>query len=907
MTQRQHIQFSAKDAPLRDDVHVLGALVGEVLRDQGGETLLETVEMDRRVAIRRREGEPEGAVELRVRTSDRPPLQARELIRAFATWFQVVNLAEKVHRIRRRREYLIRSDRPQPGGIGDCLFRLKAAGVTAEEVLGLLAGLTIYPVFTAHPTESTRRSILRNQQRIATLMMQRLSTTLTPGERRALIERIRFEVTAGWQTQEHPRERLTVADEREHVLFYLVEVIYRVVPALYEEIEFWLGHVYEVAPGSVALPGVLRFGTWVGGDMDGNPDVHAKTLRETLHRHQRLIISTYYEECLSLASKLSQSESRISVDRELEQRIAEYNTLLPPGPQLAPGRHDRMPYRIFLGQLAERLRLTYDGHPNHYEDAAAFVADLERVAASLRAHRGQHAGLFLLERLLRRARTFGFHLATLDVRQHAAVHRQVIGQGLDDPSWCSRSPAERLERLGAALAQDEAPAAPLDAAGRRTLAVFEAMLQGRTRFGPQAVGDYVVSGAEGPDDVLSALLLARWADTADRATGHLPFDIVPMLESETSLARAGETLAGLCAQPAYAAHLESRGRRQTVLVGYSDSNRQAGIAASRFAVYCAQADLVRAAADTAASLTLFHGRGGTASRGGGPIEVLVQSSPPGAVTGCLRATEQGEVVNNNYGLQPIALRTFEQAIHAMLLATAGRKPGPVDVARHRELMAVVARASRDRYRALVYGEPRFEAWFRSVTPIDVIERMQIGARSSSREWADGLAALRSIPWVFAWTQSRHTLPGWYGVGTGLGAAVRELGPERLSQAWSSWPWFAHFVDDVEMQLLRADLGVAALYDELAGEEFASFAAAVRHEHDLARHWITWVKGETDLLDDDPRMQRSVLLRSPYLDPMHYMQVDLLRRWRAGGREDRDLYEALLASIAGIARGLQATG
>ena len=907
MSQRQHIHFPAKDAALRDDVHVLGALVGEVLRDQGGAPLLEKVECDRQVAIRRREGEPEAAVELQVRTGDRAPEEARDLIRAFSTWFQVVNLAEKVHRIRRRREYMIRSDRPQPGGIGDCMFRLKSAGVTAEAVLGLLAGLTIYPVFTAHPTESTRRSLLRNKQRIAALMMERINPSLTPGERRSVLERIRLEVTAGWQTEEHPRERLTVADEREHALFYLVEVIYRVVPQLYEEIEYWLEHVYGLPRNELELPGLLRFGSWVGGDMDGNPDVHAKTLRETLHRHQRLIISTYYSECLGLASKLSQSESRVTVDRALEQRIAEYTTILPAGQALAPARHDRMPYRGFMSQVAERLRITYDGRPNHYDGAAEFVEDVELAAASLRTNRGQHAGLFPIERLLRRARTFGFHLATLDVRQHAAVHREVVGRGLDDPEWCSRSRAERTRRLAEALQRDEAPVTTLDATGRRALAVFDAMAQGRSRFGARAIGDYIVSGTEGPDDVLSVLLIAHWADIADRTTGHLPLDIVPLLEAEDPLQRAGEILRELCVEPAYAQHLEARGRRQTVLIGYSESNREVGIAASRFAVYRAQAALVEAAGNIDAALTIFHGRGGTASRGGGPIEVLVQSSPPGAVGGCLRATEQGEVVNNNYGLQAIALRTFEQAIHAMLLATAGRKPGPVDVPLYQDVMAAVAAASRERYRALVFGEPRFEDYFRAVTPIDVIERMQISSRGVLRGETGGLASLRPIPWVFAWTQSRHTIPGWYGVGSGLDAAARGLGAGRLSQAWSNWPYFAHFIDDVEMQLMRSDLGMAALYDELAPDELAPLAVEIRREHALAKRWITWIKGEVDLLDDDPRMQRSFVLRSPYLDPMHYMQVDLLQRWRASGREDRALFEALLSSISGIAQGLQATG
>jgi phosphoenolpyruvate carboxylase len=907
VSQRQNIHFPAKDAALRDDVHALGGLVGEVLRDQGGEKLLEQVENDRVAAIRRRDGEPEGAVELLVRTSDRAPEEARDLVRAFSTWFQVVNLAEKVHRIRRRRTYQSRSDRPQPGGIGDCLFRLKAAGVDSGRLLELLGQLSIYPVFTAHPTESTRRTILRNQQRIADLMVERINPSLTPAERRSVMDRIRFEVTAGWQTEEHPRERLTVADEREHVLFYLAEVIYTIVPALYEELELWLEHVYELERGTYELPCILRFGSWVGGDMDGIPDVHAKTIRETLHRQQRVLISTYYEECLALGGKLSQSASRIGVSKPLEQRIADYSIILPAAQAMTPARHDRMPYRVFLSQMAERLRTTYDGRPNGYESAAHFITDVEIIADSLRANGGRFGGLFLVERLLRRARTFGFHLATLDVRQHSDVHHHVIAQGLGDDEWLTRSRDERARILADAVGRDQGPTAALDALGRRSLAVFETMLHCRNRYGQAAIGEYIVSDARGIDDVLAVLLLARWADAIDKQTGQVPLDIAPLLDSFDSLDSAGSIFAALCAEPVYRAHLQARGRRQSVLIGYSQTNREAGIAASRFAVYEAQAELVTAAAAAGVGLGIVHARGGTASRGGGPIEVLVQSSPPGAVHGRLCATEQGEVVNNNYGLRPIAMRTFEQAINAVLLASAGNRQAPPDLQGHCELMSKVASASRERYRSLVFGQPGFEEYFRSVTPIDVIERMQVGSRPVSRAGRIGLAALRPTPWVFAWTQSRHTIPGWFGVGTGFDQAARELGAGRLARAWSSWPFFAHFLDDVEMQLVRADMGIASLYDELAPAGLQPFTAEIRREHAMASHWVTWIKGEIDLLDDDPRMQRSIMLRSPYLDPMHYMQVDLLSRWRATDRADSALFQALLASISGIAQGLQATG
>jgi phosphoenolpyruvate carboxylase len=907
VSQRQDIQFPSKDTALRDDVHALGGLVGEVLRDQGGERLLAKVEQDRIAAIRRREGEPAAAVELVAGASDRAPAEARDLIRAFSTWFQVVNLAEKVHRIRRRRTYQSRSDRPQPGGIGDCLFRLKAAGLDAQRVLELFGQVTIYPVFRAHPTESTRRTILRNQQRIADLMIERLNPSLTPGERRSVMERIRFEVTAGWQTEEHPRERLTVADEREHVLFYLAEVIYKIVPALYEEIEVWLEHVYGLAPGSFELPCVVRFGSWVGGDMDGHPDVHAKTIRETLHRQQRVIISAYYEECLALAGKLSQSASRVGVSKALEQRIAEYSVILPAAHAMTPSRHDRMPYRVFLAQVAERLRTTYDGRPNGYETTGHFVADIETVAGSLDANGGRLAGLFLVKRLLRRARTFGFHLATLDVRQHADVHHDVVAQGLGDADWSGRPRTERARVLAQAVASDLGPSGALDAVGRRSLAVFQAMNHCRSRYGMAAVGDYIVADTRGADDVLAVLLLARWADATDRLTGQVPLDVVPSFEAITALEHAGDILGQVCDEPAYRAHLEARGNRQTALVGYAESNKECGIAASRYAVYQAQAALVGAAMHTRVGLSIVHGRGGTASRGGGPIEGLVLSAPPGAVNGCLRATEQGEVVNNSYGLNSIAMRTLEQAVHAVMLASADHRDSQAGIDRYLEVMAALARSSRQRYRALVHEQPRFMDYFHCVTPIDVIERMQVGSRPVYRPGQTGLDALRPTPWVFAWTQSRHTIPGWFGIGTGLEDAARELGPGRLTQAWSNWPYFSRFLGDVEMQLVRADLGIAALYDELAPDELRPLAEEIRKEHATACRWLTWIKGEVDLLDDQPRMQRSITLRSPYLDPMHYMQVNLLRRWRAGDRADTALFQALLASISGIAQGLQVTG
>jgi len=906
LIQRQNLQFPEKDAALREDVHALGGLVGEVLRDQGGERLFSLVEGDRLAAIGRREGRAESAVELVARTAGRGPGEARDLIRAFSTWFEVVNLAERVHRVRRRREYLLHSERPQPGGIGDCMHKLKRAGYDAQKVLELLSGVTIHPVFTAHPTESARRTILRKHQQIADMMLERLDPTLTPFERRSVWERIRMEVTSGWQTEAHPRERLTVADEREHALFYLAEVVYRVVPALYEEIALWMQAVFGTPPELGRMPLVLRFGSWVGGDMDGNDEVHAKSIRETLLRQQQRVISAYFQECQALAEKLSQSAGRVGASRELEARIAEYDILLPKAREAASTRHDRMPYRIFLGQVAERLRITYEGRPNHYESADQFVRDIQLVAASLAANHGRHAGLFPVERLLCRALTFGFHLATLDVRQHASVHREVVAQGLGRPDWEGLAPEARSRALCDSITRDRGPAAGFDATGRRTLAVFEAMIQGRSKFGERAVGDYVVSGTESADDVLSVLLLARWADITDRAVGEVPIDIVPALESMAALEGAGGVLKSLLAEPSYRRHLAARGGRQSVLLGYSESNQEAGIAASRHAIYQAQVELVAAAAGAGVDLALFYGRGGPSSRGGGPIEQLVEDAPDGATRGRLRATEQGEGIGNGYGLRRIALRSFEKAVFAVAM---DRIEQPRAAARERELHALmgsIAAASAARYRALMHERPEFPCFFRDVTPIDVIERMHIGGRVAGRA-REGVAAMRPVPWVYAWMQSRHVLPGWYGIGTGLEAAAREHGIEAIRGAAADWAFLAKLLDDVELDLVRADLDIAAHYEALAGDGAAGIGAEIRREHALAKRWLTEIQGGQELLDRRPALQRSTVLRAPYGDPMHLMQVDLLRRWRAGGREDTAIFEALLASVSGIALALQATG
>jgi len=904
---RQSIQFPVKDAALREDVHALGGLIGETLRDQGGEEFFELVEGDRLAAIRRREGETDGAAELLSRTADRSPAAATDLTRAFSLWFMVVNTAEKAHRVRRRREYLSDSSTSQPGGIADCIGRLQRSGVSLQQALELISTMSIEPVFTAHPTESTRRTILRKQQHIAHDLLDRTNPGSTRAEVDTLWARLRLEVTSIWQTEEHPREGLTVVDEREHVLFYLIDILYRVVPLFYEEIEAALAHAYSVPVETLDVPNILRFGSWVGGDMDGNADVNGKTIRETLQRHQQLIVSTYFSECGQLAESLSQSANRVAVSAKLAERIEAYTTILPGAKALAPARHDRMPYRVFFGQISERLQASYEGRPNAYQSPDELLSDVGLAAESLLENRGRHAGYFLVRRLMRRVRTFGFHLATLDVIQHARVHDEVIAQGLDQKGWPALPPAERLRQLHDFLVRDQGPSASFDAMGRRSLWVFEAIAQARHKFGGRAIGEYIVSGARGPEDILAVLLLARWADITDKRTGECPLDVAPLLESIDSLETAGEVLRALHGEAAYRRHLESRGNRQMVVIGYSDTNKQGGIAASRWALQVAQVQLLDTARAMGTNLLIFHGRGGTPARGGGRTEHLVESLPKGAMRGVLRLTEQGEVVNQSYGLRPIAMRTLERTFASVALATANAVESEPIAPELIAAMRTIAAQSLKAYRDLVFGSPEFFEYFRAATPLDVIERMHIASRPAARAEGSGVSALRAIPWVFAWTQSRHMLPGWFGFGSGVQAALQVHGEEVLTRMTAHWPFFSHLLDDVEAMLGRTDLEIAGYYDALAPDRLRAHAEPIAQEFALTSSLVLRLRGSARLLDSDPTLQRSIKLRNPYIDPMHLMQVDLLRRWRATQRQDQALFVALRSTISGIAQGLQATG
>jgi len=903
---RQDIMFEDKDQALRDDVRTLGAMVGDLIREQDGEDLFELVENCRLRAIRRREGNEKDGEELSALVENLEPSQALELIRSFSTYFQMVNTAEKVHRIRRRRDYLRDVVHYQPGGLEDTLIKLKASGMDVDGLQQLLDSMSIEPVFTAHPTEPTRRTILRKEQNIVKHLVDLLNPTMTPQETTAALQNIRMLVTTSWQTDEHPSEQMTVADELEHVLFFVTDVLYRTVPPFYEDIRAAIDRMYGEEGRHVQIPNMLHFASWVGGDMDGNPNVNAKTIRATLARQRSLILDLYYNECASLAAKLSQSNDRATFSQGMLDKIEEYRGVFPNAYHAVPARHRDMPYRVFLRLVQQRLQSTYDDDIYPYERVRQLTADIELIAESLTCNKGHHAGLFAAQRLLRRIRTFGFHLVTLDIRQDAEVHRKVIGECLGIEDWTEWSAEDRTRRIVEAIETRETAPMTLSTQARKTIAVFQAIAFCRRKYGPASIGPFIVSMTQAADDILSVILLAQWGELHNRR-GEVPLDVAPLFETVEDLNNGPSIIESLLEIDTYREHLARRRNRQTVMIGYSDSNKDGGLASARWALQNAQITLVSAMESQDIELTLFHGRGGTISRGGSKTHVAVLASPPGTVNGRLRVTEQGEIINEKYGLRGIALRTLEQVTGSVALATAMPTHRGSDKPEWHEMMDVIARESRAAYRKLVYETPEFYDYFRKATPIDLIERMRIGSRPSARRARTGIENLRAIPWVFAWTQARSTLPGWYGLGTGLAKALEQFGEVAMNDIFSEWYFLRTLIADAEMVLAKSDLGIARLYSRLAGDLHEKFFPVISQEFELTLDTILRYSEHEALLEGDITLQRAIMLRNPYVDPLSLMQVDLLSRWRASNCEDEEIFNALLASVNGIAQALQNTG
>lgn len=904
MRVRDTLEFAETDTLLRDDVRQLGTMVGDMLAEQVSAELLTQVESVRRAAIARRE-QGKTIDELAERLAAVPMEDADALVRAFAAYFGVVNLAERIHRIRRRRHYQRSSAAPQPGGLCAVLRELREDGVTLDELRELLPRLRIEPVFTAHPTEAVRRALLLKERTIVERLIADIDRQRTPAERGADTARIRQALTASWQTADTPPHQPTVADEVEHIGFYLSNVLYRALPVYYEAFADAMETAYGDDPDyrRSDLPPMLRFGTWVGGDMDGNPNVGADTIRAALSAQRAQVLANYRADLHALGEILTQSRDRVSVDDAIETRIAGYILSMPAAAAKLSPRLSDMPYRQLLDLMRARLSATQTGAAAGYADADAFIADLQLIDASLVRHRGEHAGRFALQRVLWRVRTFGFHLATLDLRQDSGTHDTAVAALLDDPQWSARAPAERIAPLhaligGTAGVVIDAPAA------QPTLAVMRTVREARASFGAHAFGPYIISMSRSAADALAVLALARVAGCIEG--DDVPLDIAPLFETIDDLRAAPEIMRALFDDPVYRRHLQSRGGKQTVMLGYSDSAKDGGILASRWALQRTQVELLELSQQAGVRIVFFHGRGGSVSRGGGKTERAIIAAPRGTVDGVLRVTEQGEVIHRKYGIRALALRNLEQATAAVMRASLRPRPQEPREAAWRALAAELAQSSRSHYRALVHEHADFPAYFRVATPIDVIERLRLGSRPSKRR-EGGIDALRAIPWVFAWSQNRSGLTGWYGVGTALVHGIDTHGHDAIAAMAHDWPFFAAMLDDIEMLMAKSDLAIFDRYSRLAGPLHDVFYPDIAGEFERTADTILSLRGRSQLLQDDYRLRLSIRLRNPYVDPISLLQVELLQRWRDAGREDEALFQALVATVNGIAAGIQNTG
>jgi phosphoenolpyruvate carboxylase len=898
---------------LSGTINLLGDTLGAVLRAQESVALFETEETVRALAKARRAGDPDAAACLASTVADLPVDAGRATASAFAVYFDLVNLAEELHRIRalRARERALHPA-PIPESVGAAIGRLKAQGMTSARMAELLASLRVELVLTAHPTEAKRRTVLSKLQRIAELLRRLHDPDLLPAERAAETTALRAEITALWLTDRARTTRPAVTDEVRTGLYFVGSIFWDALPRLTAELAAALrAHFPDLAPP----PGWLTLASWIGGDRDGNPSVVTTVTAETLRLHRGLAVERHRRALRDAARRLSVSDRRCPLPPTLAAWL-EARRPLPRHVAYLEERYANEPYRLALSLLAADLEAAseedmtarlLDDTPHR---ARATADEIERVVDLVaRALPPELAdGLGTLRAQLE---CFGLHAARLDVREDSGRIAAALGGILArlgrDTAFAEWDEGARAQRLVELLGEEPPKATEVAAAAREdsaaeTWRLFRLLARAQSVYGRPALGPFIISMTRGPADVLATLLLVRWAG------GAAGRPIVPLFETLDDLDAAPRILEALFRLPVYRAHVAGCGDEQMVMIGYSDSNKDGGYLAANSALYRAQEAITRVCADHGVTLTLFHGRGGTVARGGGPAGRAIRAQPPGTVRGRFRLTEQGETIGSRYADPALAHRHLEQIVSAVLLASA--EAPRVDSPAWRAAMDEMATAARDEYLGLVDRTPGFLDYWRAATPIDEISRLRLGSRPTARR-AGALTRgdVRAIPWVFSWMQSRFNLPGWYG----LGAALSRVERARLREMYEGWPFFRALLDNAEMSLLKADMGIAALYSGLVPDRALADAVFARIEAEYARtrDAVLAATGHAALMDGDPVIQRSVQLRNPYVDPLNYLQVEMLRRLRGladgEGAEAEALREVVVVTVNGISAGLRNTG
>ncbi len=968
LTELEARDFDAKQAPLRRDIRSLGALLGQVLREQAGDELFEKVETLRRASIARREAEFAGDLEAArarleearalTRAAAEDPSTAHKLARAFAFYFELINLAETNHRRRRRRAgMLVERETVQRGSMRGTLRRLRQAGYTRDSALELLTRICVIPVFTAHPTEVARRSVMFKRRRISDLLEQLDQFATPPAEIASLERDLLAEITALWQTDDVRDARPTVRDEIRMGLDYYEASLFATIPALYREIAGALDAEFPPASSRedeptphtrlTTLPTLIRFGSWIGGDRDGNPFVTATTTSDSLAMARNLLRSYYVEQLHIVFEQLASSQHQAPISPALRERLSNYLARLR---RSSSGSSETIPNEAARFAIAcctlrlggdppnvmyRNLQLAQDATLPGYANAAEFADDLQLLRDSLAQNHGERLAAMYIDPLILSVRTFGLHLHTLDLRQHARVHAAAV----EELSAWQRSLAEGPLQLPSELSPQTA----------EVLATFR-MLAALKQQDPEAITNYVVSGATCADDALRVLWLARVGGVhVEGSAAGVPGQLagwgeadpglqpVLLFESIEDLRNAPAVCRELWTSPSVRPLLDAWGGRQEVMLGYSDSNKDGGMIASTWEIWKAHRELHQVARECRVTLRLFHGRGGTVGRGGGPTHRALYAQPLNSFNGELRLTEQGEVLNWKYSDVVLAERNLELMIAAAVDAVArpdlaipngdGQKPkthltGAIDPAWEAVFDEISATSLRF-YQQHILENPEVFDYFEQASPVAELEHARIGSRPAKRGDKSAtrqrsLADLRAIPWVFGWMQSRHVVPAYFGVGYALEQLANNSpkGLELLRQMMRSFPLFIDMIRNVELALAKADFGVARLYSTLVDDEALRDRVYTLLEEEFVRtrHMVLAVTEQQTLLERNPVLANSIRLRNPYVDPMSLLQLELLTRKRTSDSNDpefqkdaAELDRAITATINGISAGLRNTG
>lgn len=915
------LKLTDSSLPLRQDVKLLGKMLGEILLNHGGPELLDKVEKIRLMCKTLREHFDQAIYDALKEeiTSLSAPLR-KQVIRAFSMYFHLINAAEQNHRIRRRRQYQLQDETVvQPASIESAILSLKENNIEEDVIQDTLNTLSLELIITAHPTEATKRSILEIQQRIAEILKSLDHPLLTTRERKKLEESLFNEVSILWQTDELRQTKPTVLDEVRNGLYYFDQTLFEVLPEIHQEVAECLEKNFTKTQWEV--PNFLRFGSWIGGDRDGNPNVTHDVTWETLKKQRRLVLKKYKNVLVDLMKRYSHSTSRVEVSDDLLNLINQEDTYLTDDKKW-PNKGEV--YRRAFAIIIERVKQIGKTDLG-YKSSDELLEDLVVIKKSLKKHHPAAHELKTIQKLIRQVQLFGFHLATLDIRNHSGEHEAAITEILRKVSisenYAELSEEEKLKILQNIL-MDPRPLLLLNedysAETQEMIKVFQMIKNAHEEFGKRSISVYLVSMTKSPSDLLEVLVLAKEAGIYRlHADGTLEshLHVAPLLETIEDLTAGPKIMETLFKMPVYRNHLQIMGDQQEIMLGYSDGSKDGGTLTANWKLYKAQIEIHEMAKRYQIGLKFFHGRGGSLGRGGGPLNKSILSQPAETIGDGVKITEQGEVLSSRYLLEDIAYRSLEQATSTLLLAAThiskeaeqGYQRDPKWV----ETIEEISSLSLTKYQSLVFGDPDFLTYFNEATPLRELGDLNIGSRPMSRKNQGRFEDLRAIPWVFAWTQSRQLLPAWYAAGTGLAGFVTkgEQNLQLLKQMYEKWPFFQSTIDNLQMALMKADITTAREYLTLVEDQTIAerIFTNILEEYDRTKEVLLKITGDKELLDHTPNIKESVYRRNPYVDPLNFLQVELIKELRNQGGSNEELLIEVLLTISGISAGLRNTG